>query len=109
MLLETENKLSNFDNINQQIKALLDMISNKLQHNITLLVYSEDIESNNKLNFFELSFDNYKYFSNYHSVILNNNIEYIVQSLITETRKKKNTNNFFKYTLKFTFKLNINK
>lgn len=51
MLLETENKLSNFDNINQQIKALLDMISNKLQHNITLLVYSEDIESSNKLNF----------------------------------------------------------
>ena len=37
----------------QQIKALLDIISNKLQHNITLLVYSEDIESSNKLNFFE--------------------------------------------------------
>ncbi len=112
MLLETENKLSNFDNINQQIKALLDMISNKLQHNITLLVYSEDIESSNKLNFFELSFDNYKYFSNYHSVILNNNIEDIVQSLITKTRKKKNTNNlndFVKFDIDNSFSSNIKK
>lgn len=112
MIFEIENKLSNFDNINQQIKSLLDMISNKLQHNITLLIYSEDIESINKLNSFELSFDNYKYFSNYHSVILNNNIEDIVQSLIIETRKKKNTNNlndFVQFNIDNSFQSNLKK
>lgn len=112
MIFEIENKLSNFDNINQQIKSLLDMISKKLQHNITLLVYSEDIESINKLNSFELSFDNYKYFSNYHSVILNNNIEDIVQSLIIETRKKKNTNNlndFVQFNIDNSFQSNLKK
>lgn len=112
MIFEIENKLSNFDNINQQIKSLLDIISNKLQHNITLLVYSEDIESINKLNSFELSFDNYKYFSNYHSVILNNNIEDIVQSLIIETRKKKNTNNlndFVQFNIDNSFQSNLKK
>lgn len=92
-----DDKLSDFESINKKIKALLSLISKNLQHNITLLIYSHDVESNEKLNFFELSFDNYKYFSRHHSIILDEHNHDISKALIFETRKHKSQthlNNF---------------
>lgn len=63
-----------------------------MNHDLTLLVYSYDLETKHKLNCFELSFDNYKYFSRSHSVLLNEEFLEIAKFLISETRKKQLTN-----------------